>query len=107
MGISSGQELLNISLYPLRQSRVGRRVVVGAGAKARELTAIVVELVAVCILIIGIVVVCGGTALHKVRLREVLAHIGRADRLAVGGDKAAVCLAGEDHSGEAAQHHGE
>ena len=90
------QEFVDVALHALRQSGVGRAVVVGAGGHAGVLAAVVVELVALLIHRIGVVLVSGGAAAHEAGVSEVLAHVLGAHGLAVHIDDAAVGLAGEE-----------
>ena len=101
------QKLLDISLYPLRQGGIGGGIVVAAGSKTGKLAAIKIEAVALLILIIGIVMVGRRTALHKIRLRKVLAHVGSTYRFPVRCHQAALGLTGENNRRQTAEHHGE
>ena len=108
-GISSRvrlQKCLDVSLDPLGQRRIGRRIVVGAGTEPGKRAAVVAVLVALFIFIIGIIVVSRRASLHEIGLRKILPYVDRPHSLAICIDQAAIGLAGEDHSGNTAEQHG-
>ena len=73
----------------------------GAGSHPGKGAAVTVILLSLCVFIIGVVVIGGGAALHKIGRCELLADVFRANRLIVCIDQAPLCLGREYHSGNA------
>ena len=91
------QKIGEILLHPLGQSRIGGRIVLGAGSKTGKFTAVQIEPAAILIFCIDIVVISRRTAPEIAVADKLLPHMFRAEGLTVDCEQTAICLPGEQH----------